>query len=103
MAGFGNGDATHGLPRHVSSQGGFCHVLKRARKGPFVIGVAGGTASGKVSQLVVSLTIGLVLADHIRITRIGAMLLVGYHHLQFGNNLTVLRLLMLPLHSTFEW
>lgn len=33
----------------ASSQGGYCYGLKKARKGPFVIGVAGGTASGKVS------------------------------------------------------
>lgn len=29
--------------------GGFCRELKKVRKGPFIIGVAGGTASGKSS------------------------------------------------------
>ncbi|XP_067950947.1 uridine-cytidine kinase-like [Watersipora subatra] len=33
----------------MSPQGGFCHRLKKERKGPFLIGVAGGTASGKSS------------------------------------------------------
>jgi len=30
--------------------GGFCRELKKVRKGPFIIGVAGGTASGKVDH-----------------------------------------------------
>ena len=53
-----------------SSQGSFCQSLKKAHKGPFVIGVAGGTASGKVSfvcdhhyGLIVWLVLGLATYD----------------------------------------
>lgn len=46
MAEIGDGDCAR--PVSSASSGCFWTGLKKEKRGPFVIGVAGGTASGKV-------------------------------------------------------